>query len=289
LKQIPRASSALAPSEQKYMVPVVQSTFKILEELASGGTLGLNEITVRTGISKSTVFRVLATLGALGYVVRDQERNYHVSQIIGDLASSNTAIETIRSAALPHLLFLRDLYGETVNLGRMQLDKVVYIEVVPSDYALRFHERPGASVAWHSSALGKVIVAFADEEVVSGYMAAQDLQPLTRNTVTDPQQLRTELKRIRDRGYAFDRGETSLPATCVAAPIQDAAGRAVAAISISGPNSRFNPRKGAPVIESLLKTVGEISSALKAPSSDKKPAQSTAATTKASRVRRRQS
>jgi DNA-binding IclR family transcriptional regulator len=68
-----------------------------------------------------------------------------------------------------------------------------------------------------------------------------------------------ELRRVHERGYAFDRGETSLEATCVAAPILDASGNAVAAISISGPTSRFNPRKDTRVLESLLKATAAIS------------------------------
>jgi DNA-binding IclR family transcriptional regulator len=80
---------------------------------------------------------------------------------------------------------LRDQFGETVNLGHMQLDKVTWLEVVPSEFALRLHERPGSGVCLHARALGKAI----------------------------PQDFMAELKRVREPGYAFDRGETSLQAT----------------------------------------------------------------------------
>jgi IclR family acetate operon transcriptional repressor len=224
----------------------------------------LNEVTQRTGISKSTVFRILTTLTYLGYVVRDGGRNYYVSQSVGDLVSAEAATEAIRRAALPRMLELRDQYGETVNLGHLQLDKVTYIEVVPSEYALRLHERPGATVCLHASALGKAILAFSDEEVANGLIRGRELQMFTRNTITDPDEFMAELKRVRERGYAFDRGETSLLATCVAAPILNASGTALAAISISGPTSRFNPRKNAGVVESVLKAAAAISRQLRA-------------------------
>jgi DNA-binding IclR family transcriptional regulator len=260
------------------MVPVVRSTFRILEELSRSGALGLNEITKRTAISKSTVFRILTTLSSLGYVVRDAERSYYVSHTMSDLVSVEANIEGVRRAALPYMLALRDRFGETVNLGHIQLDKVTYVEVVPSEYALRLHERPGATVCLHASALGKAILSFSDEDFAASLLAGRELQMLTRHTITDHGELLAELKRVRDRGYAFDKGETSTLATCVAAPILNSAGRAIAAISISGPTSRFNPRKDSPVIESLLKASAEISKQLRtrAPS-EPAPAKSVAA------------
>jgi IclR family acetate operon transcriptional repressor len=256
----------------KYMVPVVRSTFKVLEELSRSGALGLAAITERTGISKSTVFRILTTLTNLGYIVRDADRNYFVSHTMGDLVAPEAGVEAVRRAAMPHMLALRDRFGETVNLGHIQVDKITYIEVVPSEYALRLHERPGAAVFLHASALGKVILAFSDEDFARSLLAGRELQMLTRQTVTDPVELMAEIKRARERGYAFDRGETSTLATCVAAPILNASGIAVAAISISGPTSRFNPRKDSPVIESLLKASAEISKQLqnRAPSENRR-------------------
>jgi IclR family acetate operon transcriptional repressor len=245
------------------MVPVVRSTFRILDELSKSGALGLNEVTQRTGISKSTVFRILTTLTHLGYVVRDSERSYYVSQSVGDLVSAEAGIEAIRRAALPRMLELRDQFGETVNLGQLEFDKVTYVEVVPSEFALRLHERPGATVCLHASALGKAILAFSDEEIANSLIRGRELQMFTRNTITDPDDFMSELKRVRERGYAFDRGETSLLAMCVAAPILDASGTALAAISVSGPTSRFHPRKDAVVIESLLKAATAISKQLK--------------------------
>jgi IclR family acetate operon transcriptional repressor len=244
------------------MVPVVQGTFRILEELAKSGALSLNEVTTRTGMSKSTVFRILTTLNQLGYIVRDDTRSYYVSHAIGNLVSTEAYTDAIRRTAMPHMLELRDLYGETVNLGELELDKVTYVEVVPSEYALRLHERPGATVSVHASALGKAILAFSDEEFAVSMLQSRELPALTPNTITIPDQIIGELKRIRERGYALDKGETSLLATCIAAPILNAQRNAIAAISISGPSSRFNPKKDSPVVDSLLKATAQIAKQL---------------------------
>lgn len=245
------------------MVPVVKSTFRILEELSAAGALGLNEITQRTKISKSTVFRILTTLHALGYVIRDGKRDYCISPSLADLAGNPANTEVLRRAALPWMVTLRDESGETINLGRLQLDKVVYIEVVPSEFALRFSERPGATVAPHASALGKAILAFSPPDVVQSLIRARELSTLTKNTITDPAALLEELRRVRERGYAFDKGETSPLATCVGAPIMGENGYAIAAMSISGPASRFNPRRGSPIIARLLLAAADISRTLR--------------------------
>jgi DNA-binding IclR family transcriptional regulator len=245
------------------MVPVVKSTFRILEELSATGALGLNDITQRTKIPKSTVFRILTTLHSLGYVIRDGKREYCVSPTLVDLAGDQANTDVLRRAALPWMVKLRNESGETVNLGQLQFDKVVYLEVVPSEFALRLSERPGATVLPHASALGKAILAFSPPGLVDSLIRAHELSALTRSTITEPAAVLEELRRVRDRGYAFDKGETSSLATCVGAPIVNEHGCAIAAMSISGPTSRFNPRRGSPVIERLLRATADISRVLR--------------------------
>ena len=248
----------------KYRVPVVRSTFQILEELSRVDALGLSEITERTRIPKSTVFRVLSTLLEMGYVVRDERRNYAVSLALAQLGSNEGSSTTLRNLALPYMLELRNQHGETVNLGVLNLDKVMYAEVVPSEFALRLQETRGASVFVHASALGKAILANSPADLVDSLIRRRKLEIMTQNTISDPEEYVAELKRVKSAGFAFDRGETSLLACCVAAPVLDTNGTAVAAISISGPASRFNPRKDSPVIASLLHATGEVSSKLQA-------------------------
>jgi IclR family acetate operon transcriptional repressor len=246
----------------KYSVPVVRSTFRILEELARSQPLGLKEITQNTAIAKSTVFRILNTLVQIGYVIRDVNRNYRISPMLGRLVNEESIYEELRRLALPLMLELRDKFGETVNLGVQEFDKVTYIEVVPSEFALRLQESRGASVPAHASALGKAILAFSPQDQVEQLVRHHQLELLTPNTIIRPDELLAEIKRVRTAGIAFDRGEGSLLAICIGTPILDAQGNAVAAMSISGPASRFNPKRGSPVITSLLKATTELSRAL---------------------------
>lgn len=246
-------------SNEKYHVPVVRSTFRILEELSRAKSLNLKEITKFTQIPKSTVFRVMSTLLDMGYVVRDTDRSYRISVAVGKLLGEDINSDILRSLALPYMLELRNKYGETVNLATLHFDKVVYSEVVPSEFALRLQESRGASIPVHASALGKAILAFTPSKIVEKMVRGYRLESVTAKTITDTDFLIAELKRVRASGFAFDRGEGSPLATCVGAPILDAQGIAVAALSISGPTSRFNPKKDAPVIKSLLRVTTTLS------------------------------
>lgn len=248
-----------AAANGKYYVPVVHSTFRILEELAQSEPLGLKEVTSKTGIAKSTVFRILSTLVQMNYVIRDAERYYRISPVLGHLVNEEASSEALRRLALPMMLALRDKYGETVNLGVQNFDKVTYIEVVPSEFALRLQESRGASVPAHASALGKAILSFSPQNVVEELIRSHRLERMTPNTITGPDELLAELRRVRAAGFAFDRGEGSALAVCVGAPILNAQGNAIAAMSISGPASRFNPRRDSPVIASLLRATTDLS------------------------------
>jgi len=254
------AGSADAPG--KYSVPVVRSTFQILEELSRSELLGLREVTQRTGIPKSTVFRILSTLVDLGYVTREANRNYRISPTLSRLVSDEAVTEAIRRLALPLMQKLRDEYGETVNLGVRYSDKVTYLEVVPSEFALRLQESRGASVKAHASALGKAILAFSPPEAVEDFIRNHELERVTQHTIANPDELLSELKRVRNAGFAFDRGEGSMLAVCIGAPILDANGNAIAAMSISGPASRFNPKKDSPVVASLTKGTKDLAHAI---------------------------
>ena len=255
-----QAGTKAAPSG-KYSVPVVRSTFQILEELSRAELLGLREVTQTTGIPKSTVFRILSTLVDLGYVTREASRNYRISPSLGLLVSDGAANEALRRLALPLMLDLRDKYGETVNLGVQHSDMVTYLEVVPSEFALRLQESRGASVPAHASALGKAILAFSSPDVTQELVRGHKLKSVTEHTISDPDTFLQELKRVRTAGVAFDRGEGSMLAICIGAPILDANGTAIAAMSISGPASRFNPKKDSPVIASLVKSTTELARA----------------------------
>ncbi len=249
----------------QYLIPVVQSAFSVLEAISKAGWVSLKEVTSRTGVSKSTAFRILTTLCHLGYLVRDDRKRYAASPRMASLMSDNALAEGLKHVSLPHMIRLRDRHGETVNLGRLHQGQIWYVEVVPSEYALRLHETPGETVSLHASALGRAILAFLPAPEAETLLRDRQLREFTRETITDLDELRRSFAIIRARGYARDRGEISPLAMCVAAPILDSGNLPIGAMSISGPASRFDPADGAEVIQDLLLATAEISRSLRQP------------------------
>ncbi|MEO6912144.1 MAG: IclR family transcriptional regulator C-terminal domain-containing protein [Edaphobacter sp.] len=102
------------------------------------------------------------------------------------------------------------------------------------------------------------MLAFSPQDVVQHVVRGPRLESVTQHTILDPKDFLAELKRVRSAGIAYDRGEGSILAVCIGAPILDDGGNAIAAMSISGPTSRFNPKKDSPVIASLMKATTEL-------------------------------
>ena len=248
-----------APPSTRYIIPVVRNTFQIISELAQTEALTLNEAARRTGIPKSTAFRILATLLHLGVAVRDAEqKTYRLGRMLGELTRESATTETLRRIALPHMLKLRNAFGETVNLGELHHDTIVYVEVVPSEYALRLSERPGATVGALSTALGRCILAFSTPALYKSLIHSQKLPALTPFTITEPAKLIRELEKVKKQGFAIEHEESALQATCVGVPILNGEGRAIAAISISGPTHRFRPAQDETIPASLVATAQKI-------------------------------
>jgi IclR family acetate operon transcriptional repressor len=251
--------TATPPSATRYVIPVVRNTFQIINELAQNASLTLNEAARRTGIPKSTAFRILATLLHLGVAVRDPEqKTYRLGRMLGEMTRERETMESLRRIALPHMLKLRNAFGETVNLGQLQHDTVVYIEVVPSEYALKLSERPGATVWALSTALGRCILAFSPPSLVESLIRGRELPALTPFTITDPVKLAREFKKVRAQGYAVEVEESALQATCVGVPILNAEECAIAALSISGPTHRFRPAQDDSIALALIEAVRQI-------------------------------
>lgn len=251
--------TAAQSDSSRYVIPVVRSTFQVIHELAQTGALTLNEAARRTGIPKSTAFRILATLIHLGVAVRDPEqKTYRLGRRLSALAKDDGATEALRRIALPHMLKLRSAFGETVNLGELQHDTVIYLEVIPSEYALKLSERPGATVWALSTALGRSVLAFSAPGVAESLLRGRELPALTPFTITDAAKLKRELEKIRLQGYAIEHEESALHATCIGAPILNEQGHAVAALSISGPTHRFRPAQDDSIAAALMEAARQI-------------------------------
>jgi len=207
----------------------------------------VTELARRVGATKSTVYRILATLEGRGYVTKAAATaTYRLGPRLVYLGRQSLDSLDLRTQCRPLLEALHREFRETVNLGVLDGDAVIYIDMIESDQGLRMAARPGGRDLLHATALGKVFLAFLPNAARDRLLAAP-LAPRTARTITDPAVLRSELARIRSTGVAEDRGENEEGARCLGAPIFDHTGAVVAAISISAPESRLDDTLAATV------------------------------------------
>jgi len=212
-------------------------------------TMGISELARNAGLSKTTAFRLMATLLECGWVERTGLA-YRLSPRLAQVAGSveeTVRHRKMREVALPHLQELYVRSQEVVHFAVLSGSHVRYVEKLFGHNAARSPSQVGGAFPATCSALGKAMVAFNDLEVVEHAMTA--LQPVTRYSIVVPGVLASELQQVRREGVAFDREEAMLGLQCVAAPILGPDGRAVAAVSVSGPTHRVDlPTLKPPVV-----------------------------------------
>ena len=222
-----------------YTISVLSKAFNLLDLLEVHQPLSLTELSKGSGIDKATTYRILTNLESRGYVESADSNQYQLGFRLLQLGMRVTSGLDLRKAAQPILQELQAEFGETINLAVPGDRGVVYIEILESAQALRMAAAVGSVDDFHSTALGKAMLAFRPTLLQEEFLAGAKLTAKTPNTIVDVNALRTELHRVRDRAYAIDNEENEVGARCVAAPIFDRSGRVIAAISVSGPASRL--------------------------------------------------
>lgn len=223
----------------RYAVPTVVKAFKVLEVFSSSGPrLSLTEVVAASGIPKASAYRILETLCYLGYVSRSKHGLYRLTFRLMDVAGVVKERNLLRRIAAPFLEKLQRRTGETVNLGLIEGNQVIYVEVLESSHSLRMVPRIGSSAPLHATSLGKAIAAHLSPEDLELMMRGGRMRRLTERTILADATFHEELQRVRTLGYALDNQEENVGCTCVGAAVLDANGHALGAISISAPSSR---------------------------------------------------
>jgi len=222
-------------SPQLRAVERVCDILDLLQEAPEG--LSLTAIAEQTGLPKSTAYRYLVALDRRNYVDRDE----NVARLgFAFRPRSTRDVEHFLELARPVMVALRDELDETVNLGLLDGDHHEHALVVESTQMMRLAAREGESGSLHSTAIGKVLAARMDPDVVASILHAQGMPPLTPRTITTVPDYLAELERVRRAGYALDDCENQDGGRCIAVPIEDAP--VAAALSVSAPATRSPKR-----------------------------------------------
>ncbi|WP_067433457.1 IclR family transcriptional regulator [Nocardioides jensenii] len=201
--------------------------------------LRLAEISRRTGLAKGTTHRIVADLVAARLMDRT-ETGYRLGGKLFELGMRASVERGLLEVATP---FMEDLYErthETVHLGVLEGREVVYVAKIGGHRQASSPSRLGGRMPVHCTAIGKALLAHSPSAFVAEVLSAP-LERRTPRTVTGPGLLRRQLDRVVEAGVAFEHEESAVGIVCVAAPVLDADDRPVAAVSVTGPITRFRP------------------------------------------------
>ncbi|WNF01790.1 IclR family transcriptional regulator [Streptomyces luomodiensis] len=210
-----------------------------------GGAFRLTEIAARTGLAKTTAFRLCADLVRLGLLERDGE-TYRLGGKLFELGSLVPRRHGLRESALPFLQDLFEATHETIHLGVREGHDVVYVERIHGHQALSLPSRIGGRLPLTCTGVGKALLAFSGDELTEEVLA-EPLPRLTPHSVTDPARLRTAIEQIQVSGLAYEEQEAAMGVSCIASPVFDGP-TAVAALSVAVPRARFRPAQLAPAV-----------------------------------------
>jgi IclR family transcriptional regulator, acetate operon repressor len=230
----------------------------LVHVLESEGPVGLTELANRTGMPKSTASRLVSVLERNGLVQQDGPRGrLRPGPAILRVAARGLLERTLIEAAQPSLDALAHASGETINLGVPGPRGVEHIAEVESRHFLGTGQWLDRQVDYHCTAVGKVLVAFGAAELPAG-----ELRSVAPSTITDREQLAVELRTVRRRGAATAIDELEPGLTAMAAPVRDASGQVVAALSISGPTLRMTAARIAELEPILISEARALSACL---------------------------
>jgi IclR family acetate operon transcriptional repressor len=243
-------------------VHTLRKGLAVLEALEGAGTgLTLTELAHRLDESQTVVFRLLKTLEERGYVQPDPvSKRYSLGLRVWEMGARAVGRLGLVDVARPVLKWLTRVTGETSGLVVLRDADVLYVDIAEGSEPLRVYAEVGQRAPAYATASGKAMLAYRPEALPQVLEAG--LKRLTPFTVTSVSKLERRLAEIRRTGLSINYGERRNDIAAVAAPIFDAQGHCIAAVSLSGPRTRVDGETLEELKRYVRKAGEEISSKL---------------------------
>jgi DNA-binding IclR family transcriptional regulator len=238
-------------------VQATRTSLAVLETLKRLDGAGVTAVAEELGIPKSTTHNHLRTLVDEGYVVAEED-GYRPSLRFLEFGEATRHRLSVYGTGEPEVRRLAEETGELANMAVEERGWGVYVARASGSDAVQVDVFAGMHVHLHCTALGKALLAHLSDARVDEILDRHGLPELTDETITDRETLHEELATVRERGYAYDRGERLPGIRCVAAPVVDPDGRVLAALSVSGPSTRMQGDRFHEEIPELLVSAANV-------------------------------
>ncbi len=239
----------------------IEKAFLLIEIICEKGPLGATELAKLSKLNKTTAFRILSTLSTLGYLSQDKlTKKYNITLKFLKISSKSLSDTDIIKYAKPHLKALSDLTGETVHLVERSGNEIIYIDKYENfANSVRMVSRVGISLPMIRTAVGKALMAKLSDDETEDIWKSSEIIKKTQRTITDLNEFKAELKKVKENGYATDIEENEEGVSCVAAAVCDIKGKYKYAVSVSAPSSRMTEENIRKTGIAVLKTARELS------------------------------
>jgi DNA-binding IclR family transcriptional regulator len=217
------------------------------------------ELSRRAKLPEASGYRLIQTLEEIGAVVRGPRGRYRTGLLLLSLSRNVTISELLRDAGQPLMTQWSERLNLTMHLGVLEQGMVTYVAKVAPPGAFPVYTKVGVQLEPYCSGLGKVLLAALPDEQMESVIMDGALVALTPYTITSTAALRAELKRVREQGYAIDDRENHADMRCIAVPVLDRDGRAVAALSASDDARRMTPEWQIEVRDVLFNIASSLS------------------------------
>lgn len=245
-----------------YHIAAVDRSLRVLEALAEQPRMGVTDLARKLGQTKSITFRLLYTLEARGFVSRDAERSiYSLGYRVGVLGECAGQQNTLLTAAKPALERLREETSENINLMVREGTQVLVLATLAGRHAMRIFALAGRYGPLRAGGGSLLLLAWAPA-VVQEEVLAQQLDPFTADTITDPAALRQRIDQIRMQGYNISINDLDEGAFSIAAPIRNVSGEVIAALSVAGAMARLDDDRQQQFLTLVREAADEISGKL---------------------------
>lgn len=222
--------------------------------------LGVREAARLSGLPSSTAGRLMASMKEIGVLTQNPETHaYSLGGKVLAWAGVYTSTLDVRKKALPIMEELSRATRETISLYLLEGHERVCVEMIESPENVRIIARVGRRLPIYAGSAGKVFLAFLPAQKQAEVLNSLVLEKLTPNTISDMEQLKAEIEKIKKQGFAVSNGEWILEASGVAAPIFDQGGEVCAVLTIAGPTQRFNGSTIQILVDRVVKAAAWIS------------------------------
>jgi IclR family KDG regulon transcriptional repressor len=232
-------------SKQVESVSAVLKVFSILQELSRCESASLSELETSLMMSKSTIYRFLQTMQTLGYVDQDAEtERYFLTLELFHVGAKALYHSDIQRIAHPIMKRIVEETGETVHLGELDRDSIIYTHKVESNYSLRMGSQIGRRADIHSTAIGKILTAYnLNPEPILEEVRGKNFIKHTEKTLASFDEFMEQVEEAKVTGFAYDREENEPNLLCIAVPIFDFLEQAISSMSLSFPTFRCDDEK----------------------------------------------